>query len=112
MKLLLKRLQTDWPCWMAVSFFALLPFRRLSEIPLSIFALSLPFLARSAENRQRIKSVSIIVVPVFLCFWLPMVLSSFDSYMSQKSWVSSIAALRFLAAALSMAILFPVWACW
>jgi O-antigen ligase len=105
MKLLLKRLQTDWPCWIAVSFFALLPFRRLSEIPLSIFALSLPFLARSAENRQRIKSVSIIVVPVFLCFWLPMVLSSFDSYMPEKSWTSSVAALRFLAAALSMAIL-------
>ncbi len=105
MKLLLKRLQTDWPSWLAVSFFALLPFSRLAEIPLSIFALSLPFLARSAEHRQRIRRVSIIVVPVFLCFWLPMVVSSFDSYMPQKSWFSSIAALRFLAAALSMAVL-------
>ena len=105
MKLLLKRLQTDWPSWLAVSFFALLPFSRLAEIPLSIFALSLPFLARSAEHRQRIRRVSIIVVPVFLCFWLPMVVSSFDSYMPQKSWSSSIAALRFLAAALSIAVL-------
>jgi len=105
MKLLLKRLQTDWPSWLAVSFFALLPFSRLAEIPLSIFALSLPFLARSSEHRQRIQRVSIIVVPVFLCFWLPMVVSSFDSYMPQKSWFSSIAALRFLAAALSMAVL-------
>ena len=34
-----------------------------------------------------------------------MVVSSFDSYMPQKSWFSSIAALRFLAAALSMAVL-------
>jgi len=105
MKLLLKRLGADWPCWLAVSFFALLPFGRLAEIPLSAFALCLPFLARSAEHRQRIKQVSVIVVPVFLCFWLPMVLSSFDSYLPQKSWTSSIAALRFLAAALSMAVL-------
>lgn len=105
MKLLLKRLREDWPSWLTVSFFALLPFGRLSEIPLSAFALSLPFLARSAEHRQRIRRVSIIVVPIFLCFWLPMVVSSFDSYMPQKSWTSSIAALRYLAAALSMAVL-------
>jgi len=105
MNLLLKRLQAEWPCWLAVSFFALLPFGRLAEVPLSIFALSLPFLARSPEHRQRIRRVSIIVVPVFLCFWLPMIASSFDSYMPHKSWVSSISALRFLAAALSMAVL-------
>lgn len=105
MKLLLKRLQTDWPCWTAVAFFALLPFSRLSEIPLSIFALSLPFLARSAENRQRIRRVSLIVIPIFLCFWLPLVISSFDSYLPQKSWSTSIASLRYLAAALSMAVL-------
>ena len=105
MNLLLKRLQAEWPCWLAVSFFVLLPFSRLAELPLSIFALSLPFLARSAKHRQRIRQVSVIVVPIFLCFWLPMVASSFDSYIPQKSWVSSIAALRFLAAALSMAVL-------
>ena len=105
MKLLLKRLQNEWPSWLAVSFFALLPFGRLAEIPLSVFALCLPFLARSAEHRHRIRLVSIIVVPVFLCFWLPMVVSSFDSYLPQKSWVSSIAALRYLAAVLSMAVL-------
>jgi len=105
MKLFLRRLRDDWPCWLAVSFFALLPFGRLAEIPLSVFALSLPFLARSAEHRHRIRQVSIIVVPIFLCFWLPMVASSFDSYMPQKSWGSSIAALRYLAAVLSMAVL-------
>ncbi len=105
MKLLLKRLQADWPCWLAVSFFALLPFGRLAEIPLSAFALCLPFLARSADHRQRIRQVSMIIIPIFLCFWLPMVASSFDSYMPQKSWTSSVAALRFLAAALSMAVL-------
>lgn len=105
MKLVIKRFQADWPSWLAVSFFALLPFSRLAEIPLSIFALSLPFLARDAENRQRIRQVAAIVVPIFLCFWIPLVISSFDSYMPQKSWTSSIAALRFLAAALAMAVL-------
>ena len=105
MKLLLKRLQDDWPSWLVVSFFALLPFGRLAEIPLSAFALCLPFLARSEEHRHRIRRVSIVIVPIFLCFWLPMVISSFDSFLPQKSWGSSIAALRYLAAALSMAVL-------
>jgi len=105
MNLFLKRLRADWPSWLAVSFFALLPFHRLAEVPLSIFALCLPFLARSMEHRQRIRQVSVFVVPVFLCFWLPMVISSFDSFMPQKSWLESLAALRFLAAALSMAVL-------
>jgi len=105
MNLLLKRLSTDWPSWLAITFFALLPFGRLIEIPLSIFALSLPFLARSVVHRQRIRRVSVIVVPLFLCFWLPMLFSSFDSFLPQKSWIQSIAALRFLAAALSMSVL-------
>ena len=105
MKLLLKRLGEEWPSWLAVSFFALLPFGRLAEIPLSAFALCLPFLARSEEHRDRIRRISVFIVPIFLCFWLPMVISSFDSYMPLKSWGSSIAALRYLAAALSMAVL-------
>jgi O-antigen ligase len=105
MKLLLKRFQDDWPSWLVVSFFALLPFGRLAEIPLSAFALCLPFLARSEEHRHRIRRVSIVIVPIFLCFWLPMVISSFDSFLPQKSWGSSFAALRYLAAALSMAVL-------
>jgi len=105
MILLLKRLRTDWPSWLAISFFALLPFGRLIEIPLSVFALSLPFLALDAAHRERIRRVSIIAVPLFLAFWLPMVLSSFDSFLPQKSWIQSFAALRFLAAALSMAVL-------
>ena len=105
MRLMLKRLAADWACWLAVSFFALLPFGRLAEIPLSIFALSLPFLARSTENRQRIRKVSVVVVPIFLCFWIPMMASSFDSFIPQKSWISSIAALRFLAAVLSISVL-------
>ncbi len=105
MSLSLKKLVVDWPCWLTVSFFALLPFGRLAEIPLSIFALSLPFLARSIQHRRRIRQLAPVAVPIFLCLWLPMLASSFDSYLPQKSWFSTIAALRFLAAALSMAVL-------
>ena len=105
MKLMLKRLSTEWPDWLVVMFFALLPFGRFAEVPLSVFALALPFLWHSQQHRQRIKQVGYILVPLFLCFWLPMVLSSFDSYLPEKSSLRSLAALRYLAAALSISVL-------
>jgi O-antigen ligase len=105
MNILIRRLQTDWASWLAVAFIALLPFGRLSEIPLSAFTISLAFLARSAENRKLIRSGATFVVPLFLCYWVPMVLSSVDSMDPQKSWGQSIAALRYLAAALAMSVL-------
>ena len=105
MKLFFRKFQSEWASWLAVAFVALLPFGRLAELPLSIFALSLLVLSRSAENRQRIRNASLFVLPLFLCFWLPMVISSFDSFYPAKSWISSMAALRFLAAALAMTLL-------
>lgn len=105
MKLLIRRAQTEWPSWTAVLFIALLPFGRLSEIPLSFFALTLPFLWRLDHHRQTINTAAAWVVPLFLCFWLPMVISSFDSFAPHESWVHSLAALRFAAAALAMSAL-------
>jgi O-antigen ligase len=105
MKLFLRRLQIEWPAWLAVSFFALLPFRRLAELPLSLFALSLFFLLRSPAHRARVRLLLPLVLPLFLCFWLPMVLSSFDSFLPEKSWTSSIAAIRYLLAALAIGVL-------
>jgi O-antigen ligase len=105
MKFFLRRLQSEWASWLAVAFIGLLPFGRLSELPLSIFAVSLAFLAKSAENRARMRSASSFVLPLFLCFWIPMLLSSFDSMDLPKSWVQSVASLRFLAAALAMSLL-------
>lgn len=105
MKLLIRRLQSDWASWLAVAFIALLPFARLAEIPLSIFAISLAFLARSPENRVRIGAAAGFILPLFLCYWIPLLLSSLDSMYPAKSWTSSIAALRYLAAALAMAVL-------
>ncbi len=105
MKLLARRLQLEWPSWLAVAFIALLPFGRLAEIPLAVFALALPFLLRTAANRARLRHVAPFLIALFLCFWLPMVLSSIDSMTPGKSWSQTIAALRFLAAACSMAVL-------
>jgi O-antigen ligase len=105
MKLFLRRLQTDWASWLAVAFIALLPFSRLAEIPLSTFAISLAFLARSAQNRAAIRSASRFILPLFLCFWLPLLISSFDSMYPGKSWSTSVASLRYLAAALAMSVL-------
>jgi len=105
MKLFFRRLQSDWPSWLAVAFIALLPFSRLAEIPLSIFAVSLIFLARSAEYRAKIESASGFVLPLFLCFWIPILFSCFDSMDPAKSWMQCLASLRFLSAALAMSVL-------
>jgi O-antigen ligase len=105
MRVILRRLGADWPSWLVVSFIALLPFGRWPELPLSIFALSLPFLLRDPGHRRRARRLALVVIPLFLCFWLPMVLSSFDSFDLQKSSLRSLAALRYLAAAISIGIL-------
>ena len=105
MSLVLKRLQNEWPAWLLIAFIALLPFGRMAELPLSVFAFSLPFLMRSAEHRRRMGSVSPVLIPLFLCYWLPMVLSSFDSFAPETSSLKSLAALRYLAAAFSIAVL-------
>lgn len=105
MKLLIRRFQDEWPSWAAVSFIALLPFHRLAEIPLSLFALALPFLLAREQYRQPLRKAAIFLVPLFLCFWLPMVISSLDSMAAQKSWLHCLTDLRFLAATLSMAVL-------
>lgn len=105
MTLLWRRLRTEWASWLAVSFIALLPARRLAEVPLSIFAVSLAFLAGSPENRLRIRAASRFILPLFLCFWLPLLISSFDSLDPQKSWSTTLASLRYLAASLAIAVL-------
>jgi len=105
MSIFIRRFQNEWASWLAVAFIALLPFSRLSEIPLSIFAIALTFLARSADKRKMIRSSAAFILPLFACYWVPIVLSSVDSMDPQKSWVHSLAALRYLAAALAMSVL-------
>jgi O-antigen ligase len=52
-----------------------------------------------------IRSSAAFILPLFLCYWVPMVLSSVDSVDPQKSWMHSLVALRYLAAALAMSVL-------
>lgn len=105
MRLILRKIQTEWPVWLAISFFVLLPFGRIIELPLLIFAFALPFQLRHAENRVRARRAALVLIPLFLCFWVPMVVSSFDSYLPEVSSFKSFAALRYLAAALCIATL-------
>jgi len=104
-KLFIRRLQTEWASWLAVAFIALLPFARLAEIPLSAFAISLLFVARDRGRRARVRAAATFIVPLFLCYWVPMLLSTFDSFDPQKSTVQTLAALRYLAAALALSVL-------
>ena len=105
MKLLIRRLHAEWPSWAAVSFIALLPFHRLAEIPLSLFALALPFLLAREQYRPSLRKAAQFLVPLFLCYWVPMVLSSLDSMATRISWLHCLGDLRYLAATLSMAAL-------
>ncbi len=101
----MRKLAAEWPAWLAILFIVLLPIRRLPEVPIMAFALMFPWLWFSARHRERTRRITAVMLPIFLCFWLPMLFSSFDSIIPAKSWAQSIGALRFLAAAASMAVL-------
>lgn len=104
MKVLIRKFQAEWPAWTAIAFFALLPFNR-SEIPLLVFAFAMPFLWRSTVHGERTRRVFFMLLPLFLCFWIPMVLSSFDSFDPAKSWSQSLVNLRLLMAATAVGVL-------
>lgn len=105
MMILVRKLQAEWPAWLAIAFVALLPVRRLSEIPLLAFALMAPWLWRSPTHSARFREVAGFVLPLFACAWLPMLLSSVDSYLPQKSWLQSLASVRYALAAISLGVL-------
>jgi len=105
MKVLLRKFQAEWPAWAAIAFVALLPMRRFSELPMLVFAIAMPFLWRSATHGARTRQVFWLLLPLFLCYWIPMVLSSFDSYDPGKSWSQSLVNIRFLLAAVAMGVL-------
>lgn len=105
MNRLRQSISNNWPAWLVLIFFAVLPLRREMEWPVSILALSLAFLAWSPARRQDIRTAARIILPIFLCIWIPMLISSFDSLDPHKSWRQTIPALRYLAAALAIAVL-------
>ena len=103
-----KQQLSDWkkllPVFLAASYLLLLPFARMAEVPLVLLALSSPWLLWQQRGQQYWPKLMPVTV-LFLAFWLPMLASSFDSYTSEKSWIQTIAAIRFLAAAISLQLL-------
>ena len=86
MKILIRKLQAEWPAWVAIASW---PCCRCGACPNCrcwSLTFSMPFLWRSAVYGARTREVSAWVLPLFLCFWIPMLLSSFDSFDPHKSW--------------------------
>ncbi|MDX1555361.1 MAG: O-antigen ligase family protein, partial [Xanthomonadales bacterium] len=114
-------LSTHWPPLLALLFIVLLPVGRQIEISITLFAFSLAFLARNANGRHGIRQAAGVILPLFLCVWVPMLLSSLDSLDPAKSWKQTLPSMRFLATTLAIAVwmqrpgalaLFQRLACW
>ena len=100
-----QKLKAEWPAWLAVLFIVGLPIKRSSEGLIVIFALAMPFLWFSKNHGPRAREVFRFVLPFFLCFWLPMLMSALDTAYPYKSWSLVLADIRFLMAAVSMEVL-------
>jgi O-antigen ligase len=94
-----------WPAWTIVFFFAAIPFRRFIELPIAVFFFAFFVLVRDPGHRQRMRELAPFLVPLFLCLWLPILLSAFDSYRPIKTWSVALFYPRFLLAALSIGAL-------
>ncbi len=94
------------PWWAAVLIAAypmLLPFSRTAEVPLSMLAITgMVLLWRQGRAIKHWPSSRALLL-VFLCMWLPMVVSSVDAFNPSGSWYHSLVSLRFFFAALAMA---------
>ena len=94
------------PWWAAILIAAyplLLPFQRSAEIPLSILAITgMIFFWRQFRKIQHWPTSRALLL-VFLCMWVPMIISSFSAFDPAGSWYHVLVALRFFFAALAMA---------
>jgi O-antigen ligase len=91
----LQTARTHAPALWLLALFALLPFSRSYELPLLVMAALglrlVPALWRAdAPPAQRLAGL------LFLGYWLPQLISAFDSFAPEKSWTEVVADLRFL----------------
>lgn len=84
-----------WRLWLLLAVPVLLPFGRLGELPLligaivgSVDTLRSPRLLRTREAR--------LALVLFAAYWLPELLSAFDSIAPGKSWLEVASDLRYL----------------
>jgi len=102
-------LPTLLPVIPLAGFLLLLPFSRLSEIPLALLALSAPWLLW--HQRDLIRADATLRRDLLWILWLglawcvPMLLSALDSLAPAKSWTQSLAALRLPLMAVSVLLL-------
>ena len=93
-----------WPAWLAASYILLMPFSRSSHAPIVLLALMAPVLV--VRHRHRLSRQSWwALLALFACFWIPQLISSVGSLDPDKSWRTSLAAIRLLGAAVSLALL-------
>ncbi len=85
-----------WPAGLMASVLVLLPFSRLSAIPIAVMMLAgIVLMAKTTADFWQRPSVKL-YVGLLLAFLLPSLISCLDAVQPARSWQSSLAFLRFL----------------
>lgn len=92
-----------WPALLIAAYPMLLPFSRSAEIPLSLLAVTGVVLLFKQFQAIRHWPASRALLVLFMCMWLPMVISSMDAFNPSGAWHHTLTAVRFFFAALAMA---------
>lgn len=88
------------------AYLILLPFSRSAEIALLILALAGPVCWWKNRHKPVFRRAVHYLTLLFIAFALPLLISSLDSYEPQKSWLQSIASLRFYLASITLLVIF------
>jgi O-antigen ligase len=85
-----------WPALLMIAVIILLPFERWSGLPVLVMSvIGLVLVIRQGATLWSRPEVRLLVL-LWLCYWLPMVIGSLDAVMPSKSWINTLAAVRFL----------------
>ena len=93
---LLASLRNTWPALLVLGVLVLFPVGRSAEAPLAIAAIAGLVLAWR-RRRELLANASVRLAAVlFACYWLPTLISAFDSVNPTESWKTVATLLRFL----------------
>jgi O-antigen ligase len=85
-----------WPLLIVLAVVVLLPIGRASELPIAIGAIAgAVLLARERVDLRRDPSLRL-VAALFLCYWLPALVSGFAPVAPSRTWTTIASTLRFL----------------
>ncbi len=85
-----------WDALAIASFVVLLPLGRFAELPVLIALLVVAALLLRARSTTLRGPGFVLVVALFACYWLPIVVSGFDTVQPTKTWSTAASAMRFL----------------